>query len=86
MSNRFTKGAQNSLNKSLYFARELGHTYIGSEHLLMGIVSETQSAAAKLLSEHSVGFEAVKKAAEQIAGVGGVSSVTPNDMTPVPSE
>ncbi len=82
MSNRFTKGAQNSLNKSLYFARELGHTYIGSEHLLMGIVSELQSAAAKLLSEHSVTFEAVKKAAEQIAGVGGTSSVTPNDMTP----
>ncbi len=82
MSNRFTKGAQNSLNKSLYFAREMGHTYIGSEHLLLGIVSEMQSAAAKLLSEHSVTFEAVKKAAEQIAGVGGVSSVTPNDMTP----
>ena len=54
MANRFTKGAQNALNKSLHFARELGHTYIGSEHLLMGVVSETESAAAKLLSEHSV--------------------------------
>ncbi|MBQ3182323.1 MAG: ATP-dependent Clp protease ATP-binding subunit [Clostridia bacterium] len=82
MSNRFTKGAQNSLNKSLYFARELGHTYIGSEHLLMGITSEMDSAAAKLLAEHSVSFEAVKKVTAQIAGTGGGSSVTPNDMTP----
>lgn len=82
MSNRFTKGAQNALNKSLYFARELGHTYIGSEHLLMGIVSELDSAAAKLLSEHSVGFEAVKQLIAKISETGGLSSVTPNDMTP----
>ncbi len=82
MSNRFTKSAQNALNKSLYFARELGHTYIGSEHLLMGIAGEVGSAAARLLSEHSVSFENVKKLISQISEVGGTSSVTPNDMTP----
>ena len=82
MSNRFTKGAQNALNKSLFFARELGHTYIGSEHLLMGIVSELDSAAAKILSDHGVTFEPVKKTVSEIQGTGGVSSVTPNDMTP----
>ncbi len=82
MSNRFTKGAQNVLNKSLYFARDFGHTYIGSEHLLMAIVSEVDSAAAKLLAEHSVSFESVKKFMSKISETGGVSSVTPNDMTP----
>ncbi|MBR4881807.1 MAG: ATP-dependent Clp protease ATP-binding subunit [Clostridia bacterium] len=82
MSNRFTKSAQNALNKSLYFARELGHTYIGSEHLLMGIVNEADSAAAKLLSEQSVGFDTVNKLMSQISETGGTSSVTPNDMTP----
>ncbi|MBR6514374.1 MAG: ATP-dependent Clp protease ATP-binding subunit [Clostridia bacterium] len=82
MSNRFTKGAQNVLNKSLYFARELGHTYIGSEHLLLAISSELDCAAAKLLSELSVNFENVKRITVQISGSGGKSSVTPNDMTP----
>ena len=82
MSNRFTNGAQNALNKTLHFARELGHTYIGSEHLLMGIISEQDSAAAKILTDEGVRFDTVKKLVCDMAGVGGISSVTPNDMTP----
>ncbi|MBE6574606.1 MAG: ATP-dependent Clp protease ATP-binding subunit [Ruminococcaceae bacterium] len=82
MSNRFTNGAQNALNKTLFFAREMGHTYIGSEHLLLGVLSEQSSVAQKLLSHHGIDFEGVKDAIAQIAGIGSRSNVTPNDMTP----
>ena len=47
MVNRFTLKAQNSLNRALSCARELGHTYIGSEHLLLGLLAETDSIAAR---------------------------------------
>ncbi len=82
MNNKFTKGAQNALNKSLFFAREMGHTYIGSEHLLLGIISELDSAASKILTDHGAVYKDIKNEASQISGVGGISSVTPNEMTP----
>ena len=82
MANRFTNGAQNALNKTLFFAREMGHTYIGSEHLLLGILSEHNSVGSKLLYQHTVDFESVKRAISKLSGVGSRSEVTPNDMTP----
>ena len=48
MMNRFTEKAQNTLNNALRFARELGHTYIGSEHLLLSLAAETDSVSAKM--------------------------------------
>ena len=49
MSNHFTGRAQNALNLSLQAAAELGDTYVGSEHLLLGLLSEPTCIAAKLL-------------------------------------
>ena len=49
MNNRFTGKAQNALNNSLRFARAMGHTYIGSEHLLLSLATESDGVAAKLL-------------------------------------
>ncbi|MBE6687083.1 MAG: ATP-dependent Clp protease ATP-binding subunit [Ruminococcaceae bacterium] len=82
MSERFTNGAQNALNKTLFYAREMGHTYIGSEHLLLALISESQGVAGKLLEHNGVDFEAVKEMIVEISGKGSASNVTPNDMTP----
>ena len=82
MMNRFTEKAQNTLNNALRFARELGHTYIGSEHLLLSLAAETDSVSAKMLAEHGITPEAVKEKVEEIAGVGSESEVSPADMTP----
>ena len=38
MNSRFTKKAQTALNRALYYAGEMGHNYIGSEHLLLGLL------------------------------------------------
>ena len=79
---RFTQKAQNVLNRALSCAREMGHTYIGSEHLLLGLIYEEDSVASKLLTEKGVTPEKIKSAVEGFAGVGTMSDVSAADMTP----
>lgn len=80
--NRFTQKAQNTLNRSLTAAREMGHTYIGSEHLLYALACEEDSAASKVLEKYGVTPENVKSLIEEMAGTGSPSYVTASDMTP----
>lgn len=82
MSNKFTAKATNVLNRSLHLAAQMGHTYIGSEHFLLALCSEADSAAAKLLEGRAVGFEAVRAAIGERIGTGEPTSITPNDLTP----
>ena len=46
----FTKKAQNALNRALYYACEMGHTCVGSEHLLLGLLSEKEGVAESILN------------------------------------
>ncbi len=82
MSNKFTQKAQNTLNRALTCARELGHTYIGSEHILLGLLSEKDSIAARLLLARGADREKMRRVVIEIAGAGSPSLVTPADMTP----
>ncbi len=82
MSNKFTQKAQNTLNGALSSARELGHTYIGSEHILLGLLSENDSIAARLLLCRGADIKKIKSAIIDISGIGSKSQVTPSDMTP----
>ncbi len=82
MSNKFTQKAQNTLNSALTFARELGHSYVGSEHLLLGLVSEKDSIAARLLAARGADAERIRKSIADVSGVGSQSFVHASDMTP----
>ncbi len=82
MQNRFTQKAQNVLNFSLQSASELGHTYIGSEHLLLGLCKESSGIAAHYLAQRGADLEKIKNAVIRIAGTGSPSSVSAVDMTP----
>ncbi len=82
MANRFTAKAQNTLNNALRFARSLGHTYIGSEHILLALAAESDSVAAKLLAKYGVTVEKIKDRIEELTGIGSESNVSPADMTP----
>ena len=82
MPKSFTNKATNVLNKSLYLASELGHTYIGSEHLLLALTSEKDSVAAKLLEARGVGFDNTRDAICRRVGAGERTRITPRDMTP----
>ncbi|MBQ8341767.1 MAG: ATP-dependent Clp protease ATP-binding subunit, partial [Clostridia bacterium] len=82
MNNRFTKKAQNTLNNALRFAAEMGHTYIGSEHILLGLAAETDSVAAKVLGGKGVTVEKLREEVAAVSGLGNGSAVSPADMTP----
>ena len=82
MTNRFTAKAQKSLERAQLEARSLGHTYIGSEHILLGLLGEEDSIALRILMARGVDFDNVKTIISDISGIGSFSQVTPADMTP----
>ncbi len=82
MQNRFTQKAQNVLNFALQSAEELGHTYIGSEHLLLGLCAESSGVAAHYLNERGADAEKVREAVIRMAGMGSPVAVSASDMTP----
>ncbi|MDD2269778.1 MAG: ATP-dependent Clp protease ATP-binding subunit [Eubacteriales bacterium] len=82
MTGRFTENAKKVLENSLNNARNLGHTYVGSEHLLLGILDEPSSTASKLLTERGVTYEKIRVRVVKLVGSGSSSSVSASDMTP----
>ncbi len=82
MTNRFTQKAQNVLNYALRAASAMGHTYIGSEHLLLGLLAEDSGVAAHYLTERGASAEKIKRAIEEMAGVGSPTPLSASDMTP----
>ena len=82
MANKFTQKAQNTLNRSAELACELGHTYIGSEHILLALISESDCIASRILSARGAKAEKIKKNMIEIAGIGTESYVSADDLTP----
>ena len=79
--NRFTEKAEKILAATLPLAEGLGHTYVGTEHLLLAILSE-ECAAEGLLESHGVYAERVRAAIVDTAGSGTPTPLSPADMTP----
>ena len=82
MSSRFTRKAQNALNGAMKYAGEMGHTYIGSEHILMGLAADPENISSKILMSHKVSFDDIKKSVIEVSGVGVAGKVDPSNMTP----
>ena len=78
----FTQKANLALNAAVEYAENLGHTYIGSEHLLMGLLSVEDSVAHSALSSKGVKLENVENAVRAGIGIGTPTVLTPNDFTP----
>lgn len=80
MINRFTKKAQLVLEASRKCAKELGQSYIGTEHLLLGILS-TDCVGCKILNEKKVFYEDVFSKLAVTSNQGGID-VALDDLTP----
>ena len=78
----FTEKANRALNSAIEVAENLGHTYIGSEHLLMGIVREDNGTATTLLLSRGVTPQKVEELIRSTVGVGIPTVLTPDDFTP----
>ncbi len=78
----FTGKAQNALNRALYYACEMGHTCVGSEHLLLGLLSEKDGIAEKILAERSITFDKTRELIEKNIGTGAPTRLSASDITP----
>ena len=70
MFERFTDRARRVVVLAQEEARELGHNYIGTEHILLGLLREPEGAAAQALEALGIGLDAVRQQVRQIIGQG----------------
>ena len=82
MNQKFTQKAQNAIHAACNYARELGHTYIGSEHLLLGLAAEQGGIASQLLEGLGITSQRLKESICALAGVGAPTMVGADEMTP----
>ncbi len=78
----FNEKANNALNNAINAAEDMGHTYIGSEHLLLGILKDPTNFASEILSAKKISSEVVAKAVRTSVGVGIPTRLSPDDFTP----
>ena len=82
MQNKFTQRAQGTLKYATSEAGAMGHTYVGSEHILLGLTMEKESIAAKILLSHGISASMVRESIISITGKGEKYKVSTSDMTP----
>ena len=70
MFDRFTDRARRVIVLAQDEARMLNHNYIGTEHLLLGLIHEGEGVAAKALESMGISLEAVREQVEEIIGQG----------------
>jgi ATP-dependent Clp protease ATP-binding subunit ClpC len=73
MFERFSDRARRVVVLSQEEARLLNHNYIGTEHILLGLVHEDEGVAARALRSLGISLEAVRRQVEEIIGQGGSS-------------
>lgn len=78
----FTEKANSALNKAVETAEDLGHTYIGSEHILLGLLDSADSVAGKVLSNKGVTYQRIYDMIRESVGVGLPTELEPSDFTP----
>ncbi len=79
---RLTEKAKIALNNAAEAALELGHTYVGTEHLLVGLVRETEGVAGKILEANNLSDEQIIEKIDALIGTGEpLNNITP-EVTP----
>ena len=78
----FTQGANRALNLAVENAQKMGHTFIGSEHILLGLVCEGTGVAAVVLSSKGVSVKVLKEAIKRSIGLGVPTRLKKHNLTP----
>lgn len=78
----FTEKANKALNLAIESAEEMRHNYVGTEHILYGLVKEGSGVAATALNECGVTEDALREKLESINGTMSLVELTPDDFTP----
>ena len=79
---RFSERAVRAIELAQQAAVEMSHSYVGSEHLLLGLLQENTGLAARALSEVGVTEQMVRDKIEELIGVGVPDGSAPQGLTP----
>jgi len=82
MFERFTDRARRVVVLAQEEARLLNHNYIGTEHILLGLIHEGEGVAAKALESLGISLEAVRQQVEEIIGQGQAAPTGHIPFTP----
>ncbi|MEE1053241.1 MAG: ATP-dependent Clp protease ATP-binding subunit [Acutalibacteraceae bacterium] len=80
--NGFTEKANEALNQAINSASQLGHTYVGSEHLLLGLLRVGSGIASTVLNKNGVTAEKIEELMRFNIGVGTPTKLSPDYFTP----
>ncbi len=78
----FTQKANDVMNSAIAISSQMGHTYVGTEHLLLALVEEGTGLAAAVLTDAGVKADELRNKIETTIGIGAPSVVTVEDFTP----
>ena len=78
----FTIGAETALRLAQESAAELGHSYVGTEHLLLGVAREGRGPGAKALSSAGLTAELLRAALVRLVGLGAAGGLPSQGLTP----
>ena len=82
MFERFTDESRRVLVLAQEEARLLGHNYLGTEHLLLGVIRQGEGVAAQALASLGIHLEAVRVKVEETIGPAGTSTTGSPPFTP----
>lgn len=78
----FTEKANNAVNLAIQSAESFGHTYIGSEHILLGLLKNEDGAGYTVLEQCGASADKLSELIEQEIGTGEPTHLQPSDFTP----
>ena len=79
---RFTSTALGAIRLAQENAARLGHSYVGSEHLLLALASQEYSLAARMLKEAGADGQTLRAAIAQLVGTGVPGRTLHQGLTP----
>lgn len=78
----FSEKANTALNCAINCAEDMGHTYIGSEHILAGLLKDPSSVAGVVLGARKINFSRLNEKIRETVGIGVPTNLTNDDITP----
>lgn len=84
MENKFTPRAEESLRLAQEAAEEMGHGYVGSEHLLLGLMREEEGIAHRVLEEAGLTDDMICDVLHRSVGTGLSGAAPSQGLTPGP--
>lgn len=77
-----TPRANDALNRAITIAGDLGHTYVGSEHMLLGILYDEENICAIALGDKKISYQKAQRLVSDSIGKGCETMLTPAQFSP----